>query len=123
MHSRQTLRFDVIALSIGVAAFFEVPEAPRQALNSSFEAGFRFALDSLDLDRVRPGETDAIEGLADFPEIDAGTVSDGRKVPVLEPPAVVLEVDVSYQVLHLFELGHRIGAGVVVGDVACVAIY
>ena len=45
-----------------------------------------------------------------------------REVPVFEAAAVVLDVDVTHEVFDLVELVARIGAVVVVGDVAGVEV-
>ena len=64
----------------------------------------------------------AVEDLANPDEVDAPAVSQGREVPVLEAAAVVLEVNVSNQVLDLLELVARVETPVVVGDVAGVEV-
>ena len=52
----------------------------------------------------------------------APPVAHGREIPVFEAASIVLQMDVSHQMLHLVELVARIGALVVVGDVAGIEI-
>ena len=89
-------------------------DAPRDPVLPPFEARLGLAADPLDLDGVGAGEADAVEDLADPREVDAPAVADGGEVPVLEAPAVVLQVDVADQVLDLLELVGGVDAPVVV---------
>ena len=59
---------------------------------------------------------------SDACEIDGSAVAHGREVPVFEAAAIVLEMDVSHQMLHLVELVAGIGALVVIGDVAGIEV-
>ena len=63
-----------------------------------------------------------IEDLSHAAEVDAAAVADGRKVPVFEAAAIVLEMDVTDQVLDLLELGTGVGIRIVIGDVPGVEV-
>ena len=97
-------------------------DAATNPLVPAIQARLGLAADALDLDRVRTGEAHAVEDLSDPREIDGAAVAHGREVPVFEAAAIVLEMDVSHQMLDLVELVAGIGALVVVGDVAGIEV-
>ncbi len=97
-------------------------DAATDSLLPHFQTRLGLAANALDLDRVRSGEADAVEYLSNARAIDGTAVPDGREVPLFEAAAVVFEMDISHQVLHFLELIARIGASVVIGDIARVEI-
>ena len=86
------------------------------------QARLGLAADPFDLDRVRAEEADAIQDLADPPEIDHAALAEGREIPVLEPSSTVLEVDAPDQVLYSVQLDERVGPEIIVGDVAGIEV-
>ena len=97
--------------------------ATTDPLLSAGKPGLVLAADSpLDLDRVGTGEAHSVQDLANVYEVDASSVSDRRKVPLLESASVILHVDISHQVLDPFELVTRVDALIIIGDVSCIEI-
>jgi hypothetical protein len=86
------------------------------------QPGLGFAADSFDLNRVTAGEICRVEDPADSLEIDGPAVANGREVPVFVLAAIVLDVNVSHEVLDLFQLIAGVEAAIVIGDVPGIEI-
>src|SRR4051794_28509060 len=99
-----------------------MPHAPRDPLLASLRARLGLAADPFDLHGVRAAEPDTVERAADAGEVDTPAVADRREVPVFEAAPAILQVDVADQVLDPLELVGRVGAPVVIGDVAGVEV-
>src|SRR5262249_17387027 len=110
------------SLSVEVATRPEVGHAARDPLLPAFRPRLGRAADAFDLDRVRAGEADPVEDLPDPHKVDAAPLAEGREVPVLEAAAIVLQVHVAHQVFDPLQLVARVGALVVIGDVAGIEV-